>query len=426
MNQTHIRWTAVVVLGVVTLLIYRPRLHHTSIQVRGFEAFALAESLVEHRGFSDPFMPLPTGPSAHLPPLYPAYIASIILLFGNGPVAANIIIWIPAILLVLQLMIFPFLAETLGLGFWTGVVAALGWLAAGIPPSYTAEINYVSLLVIGATFLMVKSFREGLSRNWILLWAILWAGLLLLQPVVISVLAGWILLLCFRSRAPRAQIVALGLLPLLFVAPWMVRNLMVFHRPVFIRDNLGLELAVSNNPCASALFEDNDRNQCFAATHPDKNYSEALKVQELGEVEYNRMKLKEAKDWISANPREFATLTAERFSDFWLTPRSENKSNGMIWRPIVMQIFTLLSLPGLFLLWKSFRPGAYVSLLWLILFPPIYYVIQFMDRYRHPIFWVSFLTGSYFLVEMVRGLIGMPEPIQQQSQAEALSAQQVD
>lgn len=406
MNGKLIRWLAVIVLGVATIVIYQPKASHSRIDIRGFESFALAESLAAHHQFSDPFQPLPTGPSAHLPPLYPAYVGLVMILFGSGVVAAKIIIWSAALLLALQLMLFPVLAERLGLGFWAGCLAGLAWFVAGIPPSYTWESNYAAVFVIGVAFVMQKSFSGSVSRRLIVVSTFLWGALLLLQPVAILILPCWLLLLHFRSKATRMQIAALGLLPLVVVAPWIVRNFVVFHRPVFIRDNLGLELAVSNNSCASPLFENNDRNGCFLALHPNENYDEALKVQQLGEVEYNRLRLKEAKDWIAANPKSFVTLTAERFTAFWLPPRSENKGNGIIWRPIVVQVFTLLTLPGLFLLWRNNRSGAYVVLLWLICFPPIYYVVQFMDRYRYPIFWVTFLCGSYFVVEIVRGLVG--------------------
>ncbi|HKS74048.1 MAG TPA: hypothetical protein VJQ82_12685 [Terriglobales bacterium] len=416
MNQKHIRWTAVVLLGIVSLATYRPRLHHTGIRLFGFESFAVAESLVEHRGFSDPFMPLATGPSAHLPPLFPAYLALVISLFGSGPVGANIIVWTPVVLLILQLMLLPLLAERLGVGFWTGCLAVLAWVAAGVPPSYTSESDYAALLIVGISFFMARSFTGVLSRGQVLLCAALWGTLLLVQPVAVAVLAGWLVLLGFQRQGTRGQIVALGLLPIVIVAPWMVRNFLVFHRPVFVRDNLGLELAVSNNSCASALFEDNDRSRCFDATHPNRNLEEAAKVRQMGEVEYNRLKLKEAIHWISSHPQEFAVLTAQRFRAFWLTPRSENNGNGMIWRPMVMQLFTLLSIPGLFFMWKTFRPGAYVVALWLVFFPPIYYVVQFMDRYRYPIFWATLLAGSYFIMEMVGGLVGFPlssSPVQQ-------------
>ncbi len=341
-----------------------------------------------------------------MPPLYPAYLALILMAFGNGAVAANIIIWTAVLLLAFQLMMLPILARHLGLGFWTGVLAALAWIAAGIPPSFLWESNLSAVLVMGVVFVMQSSFFGALSTKQILISALLWGGLLLLQPVVAAVFLFWLLLVHFRSQTSWPHKIALALLPMVIVAPWIARNFMVFHQPVFIRDNLGLELAVSNNPCASPLFEDNDRSGCFALTHPNENYEEALRVQQLGEIEYNRIRLREAISWIAANPRAFADLSAQRFAAFWFPPRAEKKANGTVWHPFVLHLFSLLSIPALFFMWRNARSGAYVVLLWLVFFPPIYYFTQFMDRYRYPIFWATFLSGSYFLTEVVRGLAG--------------------
>jgi hypothetical protein len=414
-------WIVVIVLGIVTIWVYHPHYQHSSTEVRGFETFAIAESLAEHHGFSNPFQTLPTGPSAHFPPLYPAYLALVMMLFGSGSTGANIIIWTVLLLLALQLMTLPILARRLGLGFWTGLVAALAWIAAGIPPNLFWESNLAAVLVIAIAFCMQSSFSRQLSLRHVLISSALWGALLLLQPVALGVLPFWLLVLYLRSKASHRQIVALALLPMVFVVPWTIRNFMVFHQLVFIRDNLGLELAVSNNPCASPLFEDNDRSGCFALTHPNENYDEALKVQRLGEVAYNRARLREAVTWIGRNPGAFAVLSARRFAAFWFPPRSENKSNGIIWRPFVVHLFTLLSIPALFFMWRNARSSAYVVMLWLVFFPPIYYFVQFMDRYRYPIFWTTFLSGSYFIVELVRGLAGAPEHRSEVQRTESLA-----
>lgn len=405
-TKALIKWVVVIVLGVVTLSIYHPRSRNSRISLGNFESFNLAQALVEHRGFSDPFEPMHTGPSAHLAPFYPAYLALIMSVFGNGPVSATVLVWSAALMLAAQLMLLPRLAESLGLGFWTGVVAALAWLVAGIPPVFLWESTLAALLVVGIVFLMQKSFLGKMSAKQVLLSGVLWGALLLLQPVAVVVLPFWLLLLHFRSQIPRPQTIALGVLPVLIVIPWIVRNFVVFHQPIFIRDNFGLELAVSNNPCASALFELNDQSGCWALTHPNYNWDEALKVRQMGEADYNRLKLHEAMNWIRQNPTQFAGLSARRLVAFWFPPRALNKGNGMIWRPFGVQLFTLLSLPGLFLMWRNARLAAYVVALWLLFFPLIYYFVQFMDRYRYPILWASFLAGSYFVAEIVRGLAG--------------------
>lgn len=402
-----VRWAAVLGLGIATLYIYRPIYSATSaINMRGYEAFALAESIVAHKGFSDPFMPLPTGPSAHLAPLYPAYLALIIKTFGHGSMGVGALMWITTLMLAAQLMLLPVLAQCLGLGFWEGILAALAWLAAGIPPTFLAEATLVSLLVVSLAFLMRTSFGNRMTVGQIFAAGVLWGALLLLQPVVILVLLCWLLLLHFFSQRSSVQKIALGVVPIILVTPWIARNFVVFHKVVFIRDNLGIELVVSNNPCASYLFDRNQDSGCYSIVHPNLNYEEAVKVRRLGEVEYNHIRLHEAIEWIRANPKAFVHLSEQRFAAFWVPPISVSPGNGMLLRPWVLHCFTLLSIPGLFLLWRHDRFSTYVLGLWLVVFPVIYYFIQFLERYRYPILWTTFLAGSYFLAELVRGFLG--------------------
>lgn len=405
-----LRWIAVLGLGVATLCIYHPIYSASSrVNVSGFETFALAESIVNHHSFSDPFEALPTGPSAHMGPLFPAYLALIIRVFGEGSRAVGVLMWAASLTLALQLMMLPLLAKHLGLGFWTGILAGAAWLAAGIPPALSSEATLASLLVVAAAYLMGRCFARETSGKHLFIWAFVWAALLLLHPVTVVVLAFWLLLLHFRSRRSTRQKIALGLLPILLVAPWIGRNLLVFHKLFFIRDNLGLELAVSNNSCASFRFDVNVETDCFGLSHPNLNYEEALKVRQLGEIEYNRLRLQEALAWIRANPGAFCSLSTKRFKAFWLPPPSSNAASGVLSHAWILNCFTLLSIPGMFFMWRNSRVGAYVVGSWLVFFPLIYYFIQYMNRYRYPILWASFLAGSYFLVELVRGIMGKKE-----------------
>lgn len=170
-----------------------------------------------------------------------------------------------------------------------------------------------------------------------------------------------------------------------------------------------IEMAVSNRPCAAALFDTNQDNGCFAESHPNVSFPEALKVREMGEIEYNRLRMQEALDWIRASPLAFANLSFQRFEAFWFPPVSEHPGNGVILRPFVLHCFTLLSIPGLFFMWRNARFSTYVAGPWLVFFPLTYYFFQFLIRFRYPILWATFVPGSYFIVELVQGIAGRRE-----------------
>src|SRR5208282_431495 len=105
------------------------------------------------------------------------------------------------------------------------------------------------------------------------------------------------------------------------------------------------------------------------------NDEEALKVQQMGEVEYNRERMTEAISWMKANPETFVDLSVQRFAAFWFPKNSVSAGNGIILRPWVLAGFTLLSIPGLFFMWRNARVSSYVAGLWLLFFPVIYYFV---------------------------------------------------
>lgn len=403
-GSTWLNWLAVTVLGIASLWINSPSYSpNDEIRAAGFETFALAESIVKHHSFADPFLASPTGPSAHLSPLYPAYVATIVRFLGHGPTAVGVLLWSMTVMLAAQQMLLPFLAKCLGLGFSTGVLASCAWLAAGMPATFVAENTFAGLLAVLVAFAMGIAFTQETSTISLLFSGVLWGLLLLAQPTVALVFGGWLLLLHFKSHRSNRQKIVLALLPLLVVSPWIVRNYVVFHRVVFIRDNLGKELAESNSPCASALWVVNNSNGCFASVDPNVNRDEALKLRSMGEVEYNRIRMGDAINSIRANPRSFLALSAERLSDFWFPPLSQGQAEGELDQPWVLHSFTLLSIAGIVVMWMRIRTAAYVFGLWLALFPLAYYFIQFLPRYRWSIVWATFLPGSYFIVDLVKG-----------------------
>jgi hypothetical protein len=190
------------------------------------------------------------------------------------------------------------------------------------------------------------------------------------------------------------------MLPLLGLSPWFVRNYFVFHRIVPLRSNFGLELQISNNDCATAIAAVNVRTGCFARYHPYPNEKEALLVRELGEIRYNDLKLRHALTWIRNHPRRFLTLTVERMLRFWFPSRNTSPIvdltvPGHRRRTILIYLATLLSLPGAVSLWKDRSHPGFALVLWLAIFPCVYYLHNIDVRYRIPIFWVTFLAAAH-------------------------------
>lgn len=366
----------------------------------GYESLELGCSLAKTGTFADPFR-VPSGPSAHLAPLFPWLVSGLIRWLGDGPAAMNALQWLGTVVVAFQLSLWPWVTERLGMGFAAGVIGAAGWLVAGFVLLPFWEAAYIAPLILILVVCMHRILSEKVSTAFVLLTGVLWGVVFLFSPVPLVVfLALCLWIVCFK-RMPRVQKLALVLIPFLVISPWLARNYQVFHHFILIRDNLGMELSNSNRSCATFSFRNNAVAKCNV--HPMELVSEDLKIRKVGEYEYNQGRMREALGWIKSNPRRFAELTKQRFLAFWLHgPGNEFFGSWqMAVSSVIIWAAVPLSVGGLWLLWKSDRNTAGLCLAWLLLFPPVYYIVAFVPRYRYPILWASLMPASYFLTEVV-------------------------
>ena len=375
---------------------------HSSFVLRdtGIESIAVGHSIATSGHFADPFLVLNTGPTAHLAPAFPALVGIVIKYFGDGTNGTYVLSAINMVIVALQLALLPLLTIRMRLGELTGVVAAL-CLLIGAYEKVFSEPNYLGLLFILLAFLMFDFQVEAVTLTRLLAFACLWGIALVVSPACLFVLLAWLGWLVFARKISGPKVIIPLLLPFLITAPWIFRNYAVFHRLIFIRNNLGTELALSFNPCVTYAFDSLLERPlaCPGFTHPNLDSKEANMVLALGEAEFNRQKLRLGVQEIVSAPMHSLGLVSRRFLAFWFPPQSGegDRYTGML----LMNTFTLLSIPGLWMMWKRNRAAANVLLSWLIFFPPIYYIIVFSGRFRYPIAWATFIPGSYFLIHLL-------------------------
>jgi len=301
----------------------------------------------------------------------------------------------------LQLAFFPLISSSLGMGKLNGVIGACFWLASKPRLVYGFEAMYAGAL-FALTCCVYRRFLDRDRGNAKLAWplGILMGLLILTIPTVVPILAIWILREVWRYKFSflKSAGLPLILLPTLIVAPWTIRNYSIFHRVVPVRDDLGLELSVSNNDCARFGIRKSESYGCFNNIHPNKSIIEARKVKAKGEVQYNDMRLRQALDWIRGHPARFSKLTAERFLAFWLPTETGTRRHyaglGRRWERLIIYLMTLLSVAGIVILYRRDAESAMIYMLCLAIFPLVHYLIQFEYRYRYPIIWITFLLGA--------------------------------
>jgi hypothetical protein len=362
---------------------------------------------IRHLGvFGNPFSILNTGPSTHLAPLFPGFLALVFRVFGDGPTAVYVCEWSAAIAAALLIATLPLISQCLGMGFFTGVLASVLWLVAKMKVFPYWEATYTSVLVAVATCMFYRRIHASpqLRRSRGIPLAFMIGVLLLLTPTLALVLAGWLLWLSRKDglHSFRSFNLPLILIPTVMVLPWMVRNYIVFHRIIPFRGNLGLELSVSNNDCAAYSVRESEAIHCFDKIHPNLSIEEAKKLLSVGEPRYNDLQFRQALSWIANHPRRFLELSRERFVAFWLPNEGGDPIAEVFTRRVEPRIqrllvygTTIFSVVGLCLLAARDTQGAMILGLWLGIYPLIYYFVQYEDRYRYPIMWITFLLAAY-------------------------------
>lgn len=293
---------------------------------------AIALGIVEGRGFSSPGSTVPT---AYRPPLYP------LLLVVTGGAQST-----------LSVAAINVLFGTATVGF---VLAAARRLQLTRRAAWLAGLLTVidPLLVYYTSFPMTETLCTALLTAF--LWALLrtqhacgfaqlrWgaaSGALLgltalCRPTVWAcaalLLAAWAVY-AFRQRPPlavsrlpsAATIVALLFAAALTVAPWGLRNLRTFGRPIITTTHGGYTILLGNNSNYYREVVDQPPGVVWDGSHGPGQSAWAAELNQtmidaglFGEVERDQWMSRAAWRTIASEPRLFARACLRRFLHFW-------------------------------------------------------------------------------------------------------------
>jgi len=352
-----------------------------------WELQAVAVSLAETGQFADPYM-LPTGPTAHLPPIPPMITGMIYSTLGLTQ-TAGYVAWILRFVFFAALWgMLPNVAEGVGLERQVGALAGL--VGALLPrwPGHGEALTAVAMALLMVVFVRRWGERRS-STGGSLLLGLACGVAFQVQPALLPVAMGWMVFELWwipeRRTWALSGLIVLGIF--LACLPWCWRNYKVFDAIFFVRSNFGLELRMGNHDGAAGAMDVMDRRH--EHLHPRTHEEEARKVQYLGEVPYMREAGREALDWIAGHPKTFASLTASRVAHWWLGP---------LYHPpgaFLVTALTVLAFLGIWLaIPKLSVPQRAALVIPLLTYPLIYYVVAYMPRYREPVNWVFLLLAA--------------------------------
>ena len=185
------------------------------------------------------------------------------------------------------------------------------------------------------------------------------------------------------------------------ISPWLIRDALLFHRFIPMRDSMGLELWMGNNG-DSLRWTSDDR-------HPLHDAKE-LAAYNAGELAYMDHKSQQAKAYIADHPSWYAWMCARRSVYLWTgywsfdpaylaaeptDPENIPFATGM----------TLLGVVGLFLLGRQNPYEALRFGIVLFLFPVVYYFNHPEPYHMRPLDPLLLMLGCYAVLT-VRGLVG--------------------
>ena len=267
------------------------------------------------------------------------------------------------------------------------------------PVSWIWDFTASALLVSVAMLITLDAAEQGTKKSWLRLGAI-WGLTALINPAPLSVMPVTFLYAAYANYEAGKKwvrpFVYSAALCVAIISPWLVRNYVVFHRPVFLRSNYWFEFYLGNYHFSNGFG--------FDGKHPNNNPRVLAQYRKWGEPRFIDYYKKDSFDFIREYPAEFLDLTLHRTWWYW-----DGTSLGYYGRPEwwVPWKFWPLSLLGwfgfLFVLTRRPRGWLLFSAL-LLIYPIPYYLAYPSVKYRHAIE-PELLLLAVYLAFVVRGEI---------------------
>jgi 4-amino-4-deoxy-L-arabinose transferase-like glycosyltransferase len=335
----------------------------------------VAEALVAGRGFGSALMS--NQSSAMLPPVFPLIVAASYYLFGVHTVASIFAVHAFDCVLSALACIPIFLMARRSFGERAAWWAAWVWAFFPYGIYFAAAWAWSThlLLLCLCWLLVLAQHMEQSSRLG------LWAGFGLLagfagltEPSALIVIPFLLALACWRLLRDGKRWFLPGCIACVAIAavlsPWMVRNALVFHRFIPMRDNMGLELWMGNNGYDLRWTSDD--------IHPLHDAQELAEYNSMGELAYMNLKAQQAHAYIHDNPAWYKWMSLRRAVYIWTGYWSFDPDYLALepMDPANIPFATCLTLLGLLGILMAWRNTPYEAIRYggvLFLFPLLYY-----------------------------------------------------
>ena len=422
-RQSSVRWFTIGGSILIAALTYGFAVHASmfpnSNDHLGAEYFNIAKSLFAGEGFSSPFIEK-TGPTAWMPPVLPALLASFLWLAdGDRGVVRFVVTWTQVHVLlatgILVLLLIPKFAERARIATVVGVVVYGTLLGAQYRQCFT--ITHDCWLVMLALDVLVAWLCWGRPLADVkraVAWGLFGGIACLVGPVVGFVWAGMSLAIASKERCWKPlgwAVLALAIA----LTPWTIRNWLVLGRLIPIKSNLAYELYQSQ-----CIEKEGTLHVKTFRSHPYSAMSAARRdYRELGEIEFIDRKGQLFWNSVAADPVDFLDRMTGRFiaAMLWyepFEPAYDRLRPAILWSNRLTHPLAFLAI---LVLASSALVRPLPAVLWIaigvdLLYMMPYVGISYYERYALPLLGVRALliVGLFdrlpgFAVRAVRSIV---------------------
>ncbi len=356
----------------------------------GSEYYHIARSLAAGNGFANPFGD-PTGPTAWMPPILPMLLAALWwACAGNRELVIVIVLTLHAAVLI-------------GTGLF--IIAVTGRTTQRVGPGAVAAIyiaalfcnfrdcfqangdRWIALLAVDIMLAGCFWYRPLHSIPRSVLWGAFGGTCALISPIAAFAWGVYSIALGIRQRAWGRTALMLAA-AMLVLAPWTIRNYLVFGKLIPVKSNLAYEIYQSHCLQSDGLLNNEGMNR-----HPIHRHSRERRMYEvLGEIAYLDRKSEQVVNAVEADPVELFERIAARSlgATLWYVPENRSPHGSAMWFLWMQRLAHPLPFLALLVLAFLGVSRGLTSIQWTtiaisVLYLMPYIVVSYYPRYGFPL-----------------------------------------
>jgi hypothetical protein len=238
--------------------------------------------------------------------------------------------------------------------FGLATIALLAGAIAALHPVFiysVATYHAVNIYVLELLLLFYACSSAAPTSRRRALWIGVLFGVAILTRTEYLILGG-ALLAGALLRHRRAQLTAISLLvALLIVAPWPVRNYLVFGRFIAVANTVGMNLAKGFNPVANGSGAWMDQH--YVIDHQFKAITDRVPLTVHFESDVDEVYRASAQQFITHHPvRSFVELPVRKILLFWLFDVYDPQTHSILYQLALWPVI-LFSIVGFFVAYRA-------------------------------------------------------------------------